>query len=569
MSTNPFDEAVKNPDFKIQPVNDDIDVADISSDEDAKPVVNVKQHASEVVQSEPSNQASTKPSNVGEQTIEASEQSHDNGSTIISVEKDSKTPALESSSGDSSAESEDSSSDESSSDSSSEQVPVMDDDDGEDDDAAPQGPITSKNELTEEPVFEIPENFELAPNALINEIGVIKSAFDHNIIIQSCSSAEQRVLKENSLLCLQDRQVLGPLCEVFGPLQAPFYRVTFPKSKTELYEKFSQLKGQKVFYVAPEAHWHDTFELKRMRGTDASNGFDEELPEEEQEFSDDEKEAMHKKSKKQSKKQRVDGADGATNNKSFANKFSSRQKVKGDGLVAEKGAGSAVSSYRSRSARHGEPPAPEARSVNPTPYENRSSQNERATQYQEPHHLRQQREREYVPQEFQNFHSRPQIQSPYSQQQPYNYPFQEYQRTSDQQYPGQGYTSQYNHHHLQSPSSSPYPQTFVGASYPGQHHTQPLGSYAPAQPLNAAYHPANAAYNSQFAQPQMVPQPGSSQAQMAQMVQQPGAPQPQMMPPQGYPQPQSQNMQQVWQLQQILMDQQKQHQNNQHNNGQL
>lgn len=39
-----------------------------------------------------------------------------------------------------------------------------------------------------------------------------------------------------------------------------------------------------------------------IKGTDASNMFDEELPEEEQEFSDDEKEAMYKKQKKQKKR---------------------------------------------------------------------------------------------------------------------------------------------------------------------------------------------------------------------------------------------------------------------------
>ncbi|CEP61815.1 RNA-binding snoRNP assembly protein LALA0_S04e01332g [Lachancea lanzarotensis] len=532
MSLNPFDEALENPDFKIPRANDDIDVADISSDENEQAGFNDEPHTSEQTQStlnaETSSTAASEPSKNDE---------------YHRVKKDSPESSNDSPDEESSDESEDGSSDESSSESSGKEVPVIDDD-GEDEDSAPQGPITSKNELAEEPVFEIPENFELGPNASIHEIGFIKSAFDRNIIIKSCSSAEQRVLKENSLLCLQDRRILGPLCEVFGPLQAPFYRVTFPQSKAELYEEFSLLKGQKVFYVAPEAHWHDTFELKRMRGTDASNGFDEELPEEEQEFSDDEKEAMHKRNKKQSKKQRVDGADGATNSKSANIKSSSRQKFKSDGVVPEKGGGLTTSSYRPRSARHNEPQVPEGR----------SNQSQKTSQYQQPHQFYQQREREHSPQEAHSFHPRPQAHAPYVQQQSYNHPVQEYQRHSEHQYPTQGYASQYSHPPLPSSSTLPYSQTFVGANYSGQYQTQPFGSYAPQQQLNPGYSPANVAYNQQYAQSQ----PAS----------QPGLPQPQMMSPQGFAQPQSQNMQQVWQLQQILMDQQKQHQNNQHQNNQ-
>ncbi|SMN18398.1 similar to Saccharomyces cerevisiae YNL124W NAF1 RNA-binding protein required for the assembly of box H/ACA snoRNPs and thus for pre-rRNA processing [Maudiozyma saulgeensis] len=164
------------------------------------------------------------------------------------------------------------------------------------------GPIRSKNELLEEPVIEIPEDYKVKPNEKIQPLGTIKSIYENNIIVAATISGEQRVLKDGSIFCLENREVIGTLSEVFGPLTNPFYRICFKKEKQEQIENLvKDNMGSIVYYVVPEAHWVDTFELKRMKGTDASNGFDEELPESEQEFSDDEKEALFKKMKKDSK----------------------------------------------------------------------------------------------------------------------------------------------------------------------------------------------------------------------------------------------------------------------------
>ncbi|EJT41479.1 NAF1-like protein [Saccharomyces kudriavzevii IFO 1802] len=173
----------------------------------------------------------------------------------------------------------------------------------EDEDLSPSGPIISKNEVLEEAVPELPEDYEISEKTIITPVGVLKSAFENNIIIHATLSGEKRVLKEGSIFCLEDRTLIGMLAEVFGPLQNPFYRVKLADSKKALFNELKARLGEKACIVTPDAHWIDTFELRRIKGTDASNGYDEELPEEEQEFSDDEKEALFKKMKKQHQQQ--------------------------------------------------------------------------------------------------------------------------------------------------------------------------------------------------------------------------------------------------------------------------
>ncbi|KAG0669948.1 hypothetical protein C6P45_003112 [Maudiozyma exigua] len=182
---------------------------------------------------------------------------------------------------------------------------VDEDEDLEEDGPVDSGPIRSKNEILEESVIEIPEDYKLKPDEKIQLIGTIKSIYENNIIIAATMSGEQRVLKDGSIFCLDNRDIIGTLNEVFGPLQNPFYRICFKKDKIgDMTPMIKEKIGENVFYAVPEAHWVDTFELKRNRGTDASNRFDEEISESEQEFSDDEKEAQYKKMKKDSKKKK-------------------------------------------------------------------------------------------------------------------------------------------------------------------------------------------------------------------------------------------------------------------------
>lgn len=222
----------------------------------------------------------------------------------------------------SSSSSEDSSSD-SSSDGDEDDKNDAEEDDIEEEGPVDSGPIRSKNEVLDETVIEIPEDYKLKPDEKIQLIGTIKSIYENNIIVAATMSGEQRVLKDGSIFCLENRDIIGTLNEVFGPLQNPFYRICFKKDKMgDMTPMIKEKIGENVYYAVPEAHWVDTFELKRNKGTDASNRFDEEISESEQEFSDDEKEAQYKKMKKDSKKKRngKNTTTTTTNNNTTQNK---------------------------------------------------------------------------------------------------------------------------------------------------------------------------------------------------------------------------------------------------------
>jgi len=90
--------------------------------------------------------------------------------------------------------------------------------------------------------------------------------------------------------------VIGRVSEIFGAVTAPFYSVRF--ASNEDIARLGLVPG--VFgYVATA---HSTFlaasALRSDKGTDASGADDEELPAEEQEFSDDEAEAEAKRKRK-------------------------------------------------------------------------------------------------------------------------------------------------------------------------------------------------------------------------------------------------------------------------------
>ncbi|ODV58678.1 RNA-binding snoRNP assembly protein ASCRUDRAFT_24221, partial [Ascoidea rubescens DSM 1968] len=121
-------------------------------------------------------------------------------------------------------------------------------------------PIKSRHELTEVPV-EIP-NTSIDLKGPIEYIGRITSIIDQNFIIKYNNSGEYRILKENSILCFEDRKILGPLFEVFGSVYQPFFRVIIPNDengKTMLKERKI---GDKIFYDVANTDFVFTQEIK-------------------------------------------------------------------------------------------------------------------------------------------------------------------------------------------------------------------------------------------------------------------------------------------------------------------
>ncbi|TDZ17148.1 H/ACA ribonucleoprotein complex non-core subunit NAF1 [Colletotrichum orbiculare MAFF 240422] len=164
--------------------------------------------------------------------------------------------------------------------------------------AAGGGGLRTKNEL---PVEVVPKpDITLTPEDKIEPLGAVDQIVDNIMVIKAFTPGEYMVLDSTSPLCTADRVVFGAVWETIGKVLQPMYTVMFTTAE-ELAESGLVL-GTKVFYPTAHAKFVFTEPLKNLKGSDASNIHDEEVAEEEMEFSDDEKEAEHKRQAKQKKK---------------------------------------------------------------------------------------------------------------------------------------------------------------------------------------------------------------------------------------------------------------------------
>lgn len=89
----------------------------------------------------------------------------------------------------------------------------------------------------------------------------------------------------------------GPqIFETFGSVTQPFYSLRFPASALPDPTVFTV--GKAVYYCPKMASFVFTRDLRAMKGSDASNVWDEEVGAAEMEWSDDEAEQEYKRSQK-------------------------------------------------------------------------------------------------------------------------------------------------------------------------------------------------------------------------------------------------------------------------------
>ena len=142
----------------------------------------------------------------------------------------------------------------------------------------------------------------------IEELGLVENMVENLALIKANTSGEYQVLESGSLLCLQDRTVIGVVSETLGRVQQPYYSVRFTNA-TAITEAGIE-KGTEIFYVAQHSTTVFTQPLKAFKGSDASNLHDEEVGDDELEFSDDEAEAEHKRQIKQQRMAKRNNRDG-------------------------------------------------------------------------------------------------------------------------------------------------------------------------------------------------------------------------------------------------------------------
>jgi H/ACA ribonucleoprotein complex non-core subunit NAF1 len=135
----------------------------------------------------------------------------------------------------------------------------------------------------------------------IEELGNIEFAVEGTILIKATISGEYQVLESGSLICLKDRSVVGVIADLIGRVEEPRYTVRFTNDDELAAAGVSEI-GTTVFYVPQHSTFVFTQPLKAVKGSDASNFHDEEVGEDEMEFSDDEAEADHKRQIKMRKR---------------------------------------------------------------------------------------------------------------------------------------------------------------------------------------------------------------------------------------------------------------------------
>ncbi|KAL4876261.1 Gar1/Naf1 RNA binding region-domain-containing protein [Aspergillus karnatakaensis] len=178
---------------------------------------------------------------------------------------------------------------------------------GSDDEGEGKGkagvPLKTANEVPEE-VLPIPE-VTITPEMKIVLLGNVEAAVENTVLIAANVTGEYQVLEAGSLLCLEDRRVAGVVSETLGRVENPLYAVRFPTAADV--ESHGLARGTTVYYVEQHSTFVFTQPLKGLKGSDASNFHDEEVAEDEVEFSDDEQEAEYRRKLKQKRQERKGG----------------------------------------------------------------------------------------------------------------------------------------------------------------------------------------------------------------------------------------------------------------------
>ncbi|KAI9137574.1 Gar1/Naf1 RNA binding region-domain-containing protein [Paraphysoderma sedebokerense] len=143
--------------------------------------------------------------------------------------------------------------------------------------------LKTKNEVAKLPPVE-PLDITITPDMTLSKIGTIFAFVEDLVVIQADKKpdiGDYQALDETSVLVFEDRSILGAVFETFGPVSQPLYSVRF-NSGEEVKEKLgtNAEKGKAVFFVENLSKFVYTASLKALKGSDASNQYDEEVGEE-------------------------------------------------------------------------------------------------------------------------------------------------------------------------------------------------------------------------------------------------------------------------------------------------
>ncbi len=178
--------------------------------------------------------------------------------------------------------------------------PIIDLDDGDDEEVVVAKRIRSAHEVE---VIEPPEPPALGPDVAIRPAGAVQSVVGSLVVAKALPGSV--ALNIGTIMCFESRDVVGIVEEVLGPTNGPFYSIRKVKGFAGSLQRETMLYFvvNTATYAIPAQLW--------SKGCDASDVFDEELPEHQLEFSDDEEEKKAKPRNKKKAKQKQPQQQGA------------------------------------------------------------------------------------------------------------------------------------------------------------------------------------------------------------------------------------------------------------------
>ncbi len=168
------------------------------------------------------------------------------------------------------------------------------------------GQLRTMNEKPDEVVTK--PDIVITADMKIEELGQVENVVENLVLIKAKTSGEYQVLESGSVLCLENKAVIGVVAETLGRVQQPYYSVRFTNAAAIAEADISKYK--RIFYVGQHSTYVFTHSLKAFKGSDASNLHDEEVGDDEIEFSDDEAEAEHKRMVKVQRQAKRDARNG-------------------------------------------------------------------------------------------------------------------------------------------------------------------------------------------------------------------------------------------------------------------
>ena len=173
-----------------------------------------------------------------------------------------------------------------------------------------------------------PIPYEISNEDKFEECGSIKNIVENKILMESINNNLSKILNLDNILFLSNKQYIGFIDDVIGQIDNPIYVIKiYPKLIEEkILEKIKI--NDKLYYCSNKINVINAIELKnKNKGCDASNAFDEEVSENEKDYSDDEEEvnAKIKRKNKKNKKKKIEENLMNDNNINMNNNYNNNQ----------------------------------------------------------------------------------------------------------------------------------------------------------------------------------------------------------------------------------------------------